>query len=225
MAESPHSQAKRRRTSTTETSKYPVIAGYRISTYAAPGTVLTVNEQKVIYHAWRKSGSPHNPLCYTCRKPGSMLHCDTCCRSYHQHCVFPKVAEPQKAFNCDACTRRGWHIQPPSYEDEKSNRLATKPADEPAPKPTAEAEEATPNPEASRSIRLKEEAAKSDNTEDSSSQSASSKVSEEPNSNAQGDVIRSVQSLRERVAMLERENEAMQLSSRAQTSRKRGLNS
>ncbi|TFB01657.1 hypothetical protein CCMA1212_006317 [Trichoderma ghanense] len=58
MAESPHSEAKRRRTSTTETSKYPVVAGYRISTYAAPGTVLSMNEQKIIYHAWR-SEYPH----------------------------------------------------------------------------------------------------------------------------------------------------------------------
>lgn len=53
MAESAQSQAKRRRTSTAEISKYPVIAGYRISTYAAPGTVLTMNEQKIIYHAWK----------------------------------------------------------------------------------------------------------------------------------------------------------------------------
>ncbi|KAF3074197.1 hypothetical protein CFAM422_003599 [Trichoderma lentiforme] len=53
MAESTQSQAKRRRTSTAEISKYPVIAGYRISTYAAPGTVLTMNEQKIIYHAWK----------------------------------------------------------------------------------------------------------------------------------------------------------------------------
>ncbi|PTB62140.1 hypothetical protein BBK36DRAFT_1129769 [Trichoderma citrinoviride] len=224
MAESPQSQAKRRRTSTTETSKYPVVAGYRISTYAAPGTSLTLNEQRIIYHAWRKSGSPHNPLCYTCRKPGSMLHCDTCCRSYHQHCVVPEMPESQKTFYCGACTRRNWHIQPPLFNDEKSNHLLKQPADQPAPEPAAKPEEATSNMEASKSTRLMKDAVKSDDSEDSSSQPASSKVSEEPSHNVQGDVLRSLQSLRERVTMLEKENEAIRQISQTNNSRKRELN-
>ncbi|KAL7942063.1 hypothetical protein V8C42DRAFT_333481 [Trichoderma barbatum] len=227
MAESLHSLAKRRRTSTAETSKYPVIAGYRISTYAAPGTVLTMNEQKVIYHAWKKSGSPHNPLCYTCRKPGSMLDCGACCRSYHQNCAVPKVPERKRDFFCDACTKRGWHIQPPLFEDEKSSHLHTKPANEPVYKSTAEADEPKPNLEARRSIRLKKDMTSSDDAERSSSQPASSnRLSEEDTSSGgQGDVIHSLQSLRERVTLLERENEALRLSSRTKNPRKREFNS
>ncbi|UKZ78303.1 hypothetical protein TrVFT333_006039 [Trichoderma virens FT-333] len=226
MAESPNSQAKRRRTSTAESSRYPVIAGYRISTYAAPGTVLTMNEQKIIYHAWKKSGSPHNPLCYTCRKPGSMLHCDTCCRSYHQNCVVPKVPERQKEFYCDACTKRGWNVQPPSFEDKKPSNIYHKPAHELVQKYTAESEEPKPNLEARRSIRLKKDMTKSDDTESSSSQLASGKLSEEETSTSgQGDVIHSLQSLRERVIILEKENEALRLSSRMKNPRKREYNS
>jgi hypothetical protein len=53
MAESSRPLAKRRRTSASETNKYPVIAGYRIASYALPGKQLTMNEQRVIYHAWK----------------------------------------------------------------------------------------------------------------------------------------------------------------------------
>ncbi|QYS99602.1 PHD-type domain-containing protein [Trichoderma simmonsii] len=222
MAESAQSQAKRRRTSTAEISKYPVIAGYRISTYAAPGTVLTMNEQKIIYHAWKKSGSPHNALCYTCRKPGSMLNCPTCCRSYHQNCVVPKVSERQKTFYCDACTKRGWHIQPPSFEDNKSNHLHTKPASEPDQRPAAKPEELKPSLEARRSNRLKKDIAKSEDTGSSSTRVTSRRSSEEDASaGGQGDVMHSLQSLRERVITLEKENEALRLSSRTKNPRKR----
>ncbi|KAL7809034.1 hypothetical protein V8C26DRAFT_412251 [Trichoderma gracile] len=225
MAESSDSQTKRRRTSTMETSKYPVVAGYRISTYAAPGTSLTMSEQKIIYHAWRKSGSPHNPLCYTCRKPGTMLDCNTCCRSYHQDCVAPTVPELHKHFYCDACTRRGWHIQPPLFDEKKSDLLVKKLDDQPAPTPTAKPEAATTRPENSVSTRLTKDTNKPDNTEDTYFESVSSSVSEETSHGAQGDVVRSVQSLREKVTMLEREHDAIRLSSQAKNSRKRGLNS
>ncbi|KAH0490065.1 hypothetical protein TgHK011_001549 [Trichoderma gracile] len=203
MAESSDSQNKRRRTSTMETSKYPVIAGYRISTYAAPGTSLTMSEQQIIYHAWRKSGSPHNPL----------------------YCVASTVPEPQKHFSCDACTRRGWHIQPPLFDEKKSDLFVKKPDDQPAPTPTAKPEEATTRPENPISTRLTKDTNKPDNTEDTYSESVSSRVSEETSHGAQGDVVRSVQSLREKVTMLEREHDAIRLSSQAKNSRKRGLNS
>jgi hypothetical protein len=57
MAEPSSSIAKRRRTSVSDTNKYPVIAGYRIASYAAPGKQLTMNEQKIIYHAWKSEYS------------------------------------------------------------------------------------------------------------------------------------------------------------------------
>lgn len=53
MAESSHSLAKRRRVSASEMNKYPVVAGYRIASYASPGKQLTMNEQRIIYHAWK----------------------------------------------------------------------------------------------------------------------------------------------------------------------------
>ncbi|KAL7784540.1 hypothetical protein V8C37DRAFT_395782 [Trichoderma ceciliae] len=221
MAESPHSQAKRRRTSTSETNKYPVVAGYRISTYAAPGRVMTLNEQKMIYHAWRKSGSPHNPLCYICRKPGSMLDCGACCRSYHQICV-AEPPERQRAFYCEACTKRGWHIQPPLFEDEKSGHSHLQPANEPVQNETANLEEANPGLETPNNIILKNENTKPDSLDESPSQLASSKSSSEEHTNSgQGDVIRSLKSLRERITILEKENETMRLSSRYKNPRKR----
>lgn len=155
-----------------------------------------------------------------------MLGCDTCCRSYHQACVVPKVPERQKQFYCDACTKRGWHIQPPSFEDNKSSHLHTKPANEPVQKATAEPEEARLNLEARRSIRLKKDMVKSDEIKNPPSQQTPSKLSEGDMSIlGQGDVIHSLQSLRERVTILEKENEALRLSSRTKNPRKREHNS
>lgn len=155
-----------------------------------------------------------------------MLHCGACCRAYHQHCVAPKPSERQRVFYCDACTKRGWHVQPPLFEDEKSSHLHTKPADEPAPKIATKAEEARPNLEARSSIRLDKDRIKFDDADSSSSRSASSKLPDEDTSNSgPGDVIRSLQSLRERVTILERENEAIRLSSRSKNPRKREFNS
>ncbi|KAL7930200.1 hypothetical protein V8C35DRAFT_313791 [Trichoderma chlorosporum] len=220
MAESSNAPAKRRRTTPTEISKYPVIAGYRISTYAAPGTVLTMNEQKIIYHAWKKSGSPHNPLCYTCRKPGNMLGCDTCCRSYHQNCTVPKIPERQKQFYCDACTKRGWDVQPPLFENNKPSHLSTKPPNEPVQKTTTNLEEAR------RSIRLRKDVTESGDTAKTSAEQTLGKSSEEETTaSGQSDVIHSLQSLRERVTLLEKENEALRLSSRPKNPRKRQHNS
>lgn len=151
-----------------------------------------------------------------------MLDCDTCCRSYHQNCVVPTVPERQKKFYCDACTKRGWHIQPPSFEDNKSNHLFTKPADEPVQRPVVELEEPKPNLEARRSNRLKKDVAKPDDTESSSTRVTSRRSSEEDASaGGQGDVMHSLQSLRERVIILEKENEALRLNSRTKNPRKR----
>ncbi|KAH0490064.1 hypothetical protein TgHK011_001549 [Trichoderma gracile] len=192
MAESSDSQNKRRRTSTMETSKYPVIAGYRISTYAAPGTSLTMSEQQIIYHAWRKES-------------------------------FFIITDTERLTTQP--TMRGWHIQPPLFDEKKSDLFVKKPDDQPAPTPTAKPEEATTRPENPISTRLTKDTNKPDNTEDTYSESVSSRVSEETSHGAQGDVVRSVQSLREKVTMLEREHDAIRLSSQAKNSRKRGLNS
>ncbi|KAL6886048.1 hypothetical protein GGI43DRAFT_426384 [Trichoderma evansii] len=217
MAESPPSLAKRRRTSASETNKYPVIAGYRIASYAAPGKQLTMIEQKIIYHAWKKTGSPHNPLCYTCRKPGTMLlDCDTCCRSYHQACV-PKESERQKEFYCDACVKRGWHTHPPLFEDEKSNQSQLKAVNEPIQRTTVKFEEVKPVRETSSSAGSEKTKDKSDDLNHSAPASEPSKLS----NSGHGDVMRSLQSLRERVSMLEKENEALRLSSRPKNPKKR----
>ncbi|UKZ96255.1 uncharacterized protein TrAFT101_011056 [Trichoderma asperellum] len=217
MAESSHSLAKRRRTSASETNRYPVIAGYRIASYAPPGKQLTMNEQKIIYHAWKKSGSPHNPLCYTCRKPGNMLlDCGACCRSYHQTCL-PKQSEQRKEFYCDACVRRGWHTQPPLFEDEKSNQSHPKATTEPVQRTTIKFEEVKPILEISNSTSSEKTHGKSDVLDNSSPTSEPSRMS----NSGHGDVMRSLQSLRERVTILEKENEALRLNSRPKNPKKR----
>ncbi|KAL7918265.1 hypothetical protein ACQKWADRAFT_323943 [Trichoderma austrokoningii] len=216
MAEFSHSLAKRRRTSPSETNKYPVIAGYRIASYVLPGKQLTMNEQRSIYLAWKKSGSPHNPLCYTCRKPGSkLLDCGTCCRSYHQTCV-PKLSEQRKELYCDVCVKRGWHTHPPLFEDEKSYQAHPKPMDEPVPKTTVEFEEVQPVLETFSSVGSEKASDKSD----SNHSSPASEHGKLP-IGGHGDVMRSLQSLRERVTMLEKESEAMRLGSRPKNPKKR----
>jgi len=49
--------AKRPRISTRESTpaqvKYPIVAGYRIGTYTAPGRTLTLADQLRIYDAWQ----------------------------------------------------------------------------------------------------------------------------------------------------------------------------
>ncbi|EHK47171.1 hypothetical protein TRIATDRAFT_81475 [Trichoderma atroviride IMI 206040] len=218
MAESSHSLAKRRRMSASETDKYPVIAGYRIASYASPGKQLTMNEQRIIYHAWKKSGSPHNPLCYTCRKPGNMLlDCGACCRSYHQTCV-PELSERKTELYCDACVKRGWHNHPPLFEDEKLNQTRPKVMNEPVQRTTVKFEEFRP-------VRGTSKSAGSEKTSDKSDSDRPSPASEhgKPPSSGHGDVMRSLQSLRERVTMLEKENEAMRLSSRPNNPKKRGF--
>lgn len=71
MAESSQSLAKRRRTSAAETNKYPVIAGYKIASYALPGKQLTMNEQRIIYHAWK---SEYLQFSYLCGEPTKLCN-------------------------------------------------------------------------------------------------------------------------------------------------------
>jgi hypothetical protein len=67
-----------------------------------------------------EAGSPHNYVCYECRKPYDLICCKTCCRAYHIDCLSSKPAEnpvqdPSKdhEWHCDACKRRKWDTNPP----------------------------------------------------------------------------------------------------------------
>lgn len=154
-----------------------------------------------------------------------MLDCDACCRSYHQDCVVPKQAEREKAFYCEACIERGWHIQPPAFEDENLGSSRLQPTVEPVQKSTTKGEDAKPKLETPKSVTSTKENTVLNRKDDSSSQSAARELSEDDTSvDGQGDVIRSLQSLRERVTILEKENEAIQPNSQPKNPKKREHN-
>jgi hypothetical protein len=102
---------------------------------------FTDTQQLEIYYAWHRkyicnpellpvrspsnitfteAGSPHNYVCYECRKPYDLICCKTCCRAYHINCLSSKPAENalQNAaldheWHCDACKQRQWDTKPP----------------------------------------------------------------------------------------------------------------
>lgn len=145
-----------------------------------------------------------------------LLDCGACCRSYHQTCV-PKLSERQREFYCDACVKRGWHTHPPLFEDEKLSQFHPTAINEPVQRTTVKFEEVRPIRDTSNRASSEKTNDKSDALDHPSPAPEHGKL---PNS-GHGDVMRSLQSLRERVTMLEKENEAMRLSSRPKNPRKR----
>lgn len=120
-------------------------------------------------------------------------------------------------FYCDACVKRGWHTHPPLFEDEKPNQSHPKAVNQPIQGTTVKFEELNP-------IRETSSSAGSEKTNDESDGSKHSPPAAEPSnffSSGHGDVMRSLQNLRERVTILEKENEALQLSSRSKNPKKR----
>jgi hypothetical protein len=108
------------------------------------------------------------------------------------------------------------------FEDERSSHSRSQAANEPVQNTTTKFEEAKQIRETSNSTSSEKEDNKSDTSDHSSSKLEASRLSkEDTNSSGHGDVIRSLQSLRERVTMLEKENEAIRLNSRSKNSRKR----
>lgn len=144
-----------------------------------------------------------------------LLDCEACCRSYHQTCV-PELSEKKEGFYCDACVIRGWHAHSPLFADEKLNQIHPKAANEPVQRTTVRYEEARPKRETPNS-------AGSEKTSDSSDSDHPSPASEHGKlpTSGHGDVMRSLQSLRERVIMLEKENETLRLGSRPKNPKKR----
>jgi hypothetical protein len=61
-----------------------------------------------------EAGSPHNYVCYECREPKHLIHCKTCCRSYHINCL-PGELKPKREHDwyCAACKQRKWDVTPP----------------------------------------------------------------------------------------------------------------
>jgi hypothetical protein len=54
-----------------------------------------------------EAGKPHNFICSTCRKPGNLLFCATCCRSYHSSCLLaPPAPEELADWSCPCCRER-----------------------------------------------------------------------------------------------------------------------
>jgi hypothetical protein len=71
-------------------------------------------------NSFPEAGSPHNYVCYECRKPYDLICCKTCCRAYHIDCLSSKPANnasqdsaKEHEWHCDACKRRKWDINPP----------------------------------------------------------------------------------------------------------------
>ncbi|KAL1966213.1 hypothetical protein VTN77DRAFT_4765 [Rasamsonia byssochlamydoides] len=68
---------------------------------------LADHSQNLIHQEWIKAGKPHNFICSTCRKPGNLIYCTTCCRSYHLPCLSaPPVPEELANWSCPACRER-----------------------------------------------------------------------------------------------------------------------
>jgi hypothetical protein len=100
--------------------------------------------------------------------------------------------------------------------DEKMNQILPKAVNEPVQRTSVKIEEARPVRETSKSASSEKKSDKSDSDHPSPASEHGKLPIIVP-----GDVMRSLQSLRERVTMLEKENEALRLSSRPKNPKKR----
>lgn len=103
------------------------------------------------------------------------------------------------------------------FEDEKSNQSHPKAIIEPVQRTTVKFEGVEPIIEISNCTSSEKTNGKPDVLDHSSPTSEPSKLA----TSGHGDVMRSLQSLRERVTILEKENEALRLSSRPKNPKKR----
>ncbi|EED21156.1 PHD finger protein [Talaromyces stipitatus ATCC 10500] len=56
---------------------------------------------------WIRAGRPHNIICSQCLKPGNLLWCSTCSRSYHFVClVSPPSVDVAASWLCPSCQER-----------------------------------------------------------------------------------------------------------------------
>ncbi|KAE8354018.1 hypothetical protein BDV28DRAFT_147496 [Aspergillus coremiiformis] len=74
-------------------------------------------EKTHIYDEWIRTGKPHNIVCSSCRSPGNLKLCETCCRSYHASCLLSHDASVlSEQFYCPACKRKQWDQSPPQFD-------------------------------------------------------------------------------------------------------------
>lgn len=110
-------------------------------------------EQSRIYHEWLSTVSlhkplkhsltgpadadkPHNVVCSQCHLPENLIHCGTCCRSYHTWCD-PSMARRAGTgdFHCPSCVDKGWDRAPPQFTrpaSTSSDSRATTPVGNPS---------------------------------------------------------------------------------------------
>ncbi|KAE8382267.1 hypothetical protein BDV26DRAFT_15386 [Aspergillus bertholletiae] len=75
---------------------------------------LSDAEKGHIYDEWTRAGKPHNLVCSACRSPRDLISCETCCRSYHAHCLpSHHVSISVSPFYCPSCRHKRWDRSPP----------------------------------------------------------------------------------------------------------------
>ncbi|KKA25823.1 hypothetical protein T310_0134, partial [Rasamsonia emersonii CBS 393.64] len=71
------------------------------------------------------NGSVHDDYCFICRRPKSLVPCNTCRRSFHDACMPPGwTYDEHKNWYCPVCVRRNWHVEPPTVTPPTSPPLS-----------------------------------------------------------------------------------------------------
>ncbi|KAE8132726.1 hypothetical protein BDV38DRAFT_287443 [Aspergillus pseudotamarii] len=73
------------------------------------------------------AGKPHNLVCSGCRNPGNLILCETCCRSYHTHCLPSQDASILTGpFYCPSCRHKRWDQSPPQFDRSAASSNASR---------------------------------------------------------------------------------------------------
>ncbi|KAL1965192.1 hypothetical protein VTN77DRAFT_5946 [Rasamsonia byssochlamydoides] len=77
------------------------------------------------YQNWRRNGSVHDDYCFICRRPKSLVPCNTCRRAFHDECMPPgSTYDEHNQWYCPVCVRRNWHVAPPTVTPPTSPPLS-----------------------------------------------------------------------------------------------------
>ncbi|KAE8367507.1 hypothetical protein BDV27DRAFT_72062 [Aspergillus caelatus] len=110
----------------TATSQSLRPVGGSSSEWYGSGSISDV-EKGYIYDEWIRAGKPHNLVCSSCRNPGNLILCETCCRSYHAPCLSSQDSSILSGpFYCPSCKHKRWDQSPPQFDRSAASSNASR---------------------------------------------------------------------------------------------------